>query len=468
VRFLIVICLTLLTLPVVAQGTPESVASVQLRAWLSAFNSSDPQVLRSFVQQHYPSRLPLVGADEEFRQQTGGFTLQSVDASSESDKVTGIVKERNSGNLATILIEVEPSEPFNIKTVLIRLMPRTEASTAPHLSQAELIRTIGATIRNEAVSGQFSGAVLLAKNGIPLLTDSGGLADRSRNLPNTVDTKFRIGSMDKMFTAVAVLQLVQAGTLHLSDPVGKFLTDYPNKALASKVTIHHLLTHTGGTGDIFGPEFQEHSRELKTIGDYVRLYGSRPLSFVPGQQYEYSNYGFILLGAIIEKASGEDYYTYVKKHVFIPAGMTSTGFEPEHVIADQVSIGYMHRQTDFASIPNTDTLPYRGTSAGGGYSTVGDLLRFADSLQAGKLLSHENVQLLTTAKVNMPTDHYAYGFEVRNINGSQCFGHDGGAPGMNGDLQICPATGFVVVTLENIDPPAAYRLTEFITSRLPQ
>src|SRR5690349_9914535 len=116
-----------------------------------------------------------------------------------------------------------------------------------------------------------------------------------------------MGSMNKMFTATAILQLVQAGKIKLDDPLGKYLPDYPNKDVATKVTIHHLLTHTGGTGDIFGPEYQAHRLELKTLQDYVKLYGSRGLAFEPGSKWEYSNYGFILLGVIIERISGVDY-----------------------------------------------------------------------------------------------------------------------------------------------------------------
>ena len=117
--------------------------------------------------------------------------------------------------------------------------------------------------------------------------------------------------MNKMFTAVATLQLVEAGKLALDDPIGKYLPDYPNKEVASKVTVRHLLTHTGGTGDIFGPEFEQHRLKLREHRDYVKLYGARGLTHEPGARFEYSNYGFVLLGALIEKVSGESYYDYV-------------------------------------------------------------------------------------------------------------------------------------------------------------
>src|SRR5207245_1733128 len=152
------------------------------------------------------------------------------------------------------------------------------------------------------------------------------------------------GSMNKMFTAVAVLQLAQAGKIKLTDPIGKYLTDYPNKDLASKVTIHHLLTHTGGTGDIFGPEFEAHRLELKTLQDYVKLYGKRDLQFDPGTKWEYSNYGFLLLGVLIEKVSGKSYYDFVAENIYKVAGMTNSGSEPESVEVANRSKGYMRDQ----------------------------------------------------------------------------------------------------------------------------
>ena len=166
------------------------------------------------------------------------------------------------------------------------------------------------------------------------------MADRERKVPNTLTTRFRIGSMNKMFTAVAILQLAQAGKLKLDDPFGKYLTDYPNKELASKVTLHQLLTHTGGTGDIFGPDFDTHRTELKTLQDYVKLYGNRGPEFPPGSKWVYSNYGFILLGLVVEKVSGQNYYDYVNTHIYDVAGMNNSGSEPEDKMVTNRSVGY--------------------------------------------------------------------------------------------------------------------------------
>jgi CubicO group peptidase (beta-lactamase class C family) len=273
--------------------------------------------------------------------------------------------------------------------------------------------------------------------------------------------------MNKMFTAVATLQLVQDGKLDLKAPLGKYLTDYPNKEVASKVTIEQLLTHMGGTGDIFGPEFDQKRLELKTLQDYVTLYGNRAPEYEPGSRWQYSNYGFLLLGVLIEKISGQSYYDYVRDHIYKPAGMTGSGSEPEQVAVSDRSVGYT-RFNASGLRPNTDTLPYRGSSAGGGYSTVEDLLRFAIALQSHKLLNAQYTDMLTAGKVDTPRGRYAFGFQDMMINGMRCFGHGGGAPGMNGELRICPGLGYVIAVLANMDPPAASRVTDFINNRLPE
>jgi CubicO group peptidase (beta-lactamase class C family) len=293
------------------------------------------------------------------------------------------------------------------------------------------------------------------------------MADRERKVANTLDTKFRIGSMNKMFTATSILQLVQAGKIKLTDPLGKYLTDYPNKDVASKVTIHHLLTHTGGTGDIFGPDFTAHRLELRTLNDYVGLYGARALRFEPGSRWEYSNYGMLLLGVVIERVSGQSYYDYVEQHVFRPAGMTHSGLLPEDQAVPDRSMGYMRQNGTWA--PNTNTLPYRGTSAGGGYSSVSDLVAFAEALINNKLLNAEYTSMLITGKVDVAEGRkYAYGFEDGRVNGDGAVGHGGGAPGMNGDLRIYPRSGYVIAVLSNLDPPAASQITSFVDPRLPR
>jgi D-alanyl-D-alanine carboxypeptidase len=345
------------------------------------------------------------------------------------------------------------------------------------MNESGLISNLRTKLEQESASDFFSGAVLFAKHGKTTFAQAYGLADREHRISNTLQTRFRIGSINKMFTAVAILKLVQAGKRGLDEFLGKYVTDYPNKDVASKVKIEQLLIHTGGTGDIFGPEFDVHRLELRTLQDFVKLHENRELRFEPDSRWEYSNYGYILMGGVIEKVSGQNYYDYVHEHVYEPAGMSSTGSEPEDEQVPDRSVGYTtaagttlrpstgtlpHRR------PNTDSLPCRGSSAGGGYSTVEDLFSFANALQGNKLLSAEYTELLTTGKIETTHGtHYGYGCEHRTINGVRCFGHGGGAVGMNGDLAILPGIGYVVVVLANLDPPAAASISDFIMQGLP-
>jgi CubicO group peptidase (beta-lactamase class C family) len=448
---------------------PDTPAGRQLAAWLDVFNRGDRAAYHDFLEKHYPSGVQRADGAMAFRDMTGGFDLRKLEAST-PDTQSALVQERSSDQFARLTVEVESAEPHNIVGIAFMAVPRPPEFPLPHLSASELIATVRTKLEQEAAAGRFAGAVLIARNDKPVLAAAYGLSDRERKTPNELKTRFRIGSMNKMFTATAILQLVQAGKLGLDDPLGKYLTDYPNTDVATKVTIYHLLTHTGGTGDIFGPEFQAHRLELRTLDDYVKLYGSRPLRFEPGSKWEYSNYGFILLGAVIEKTSGQSYYDYVRDHVFKPAGMTATGSEPEDQTVGNRSVGYT-RMGAGEEHPNTETLPYRGTSAGGGYSTVEDLLKFANALEGHTLLDPRYTEMLTTGKVDTPGGggaRYAFGFQDDTINGIRCFGHGGGAPGMNGELEICPGAGYVVAVLANMDPPAASRISQFITNRLPE
>src|SRR5256714_7536175 len=173
---------------------------------------------------------------------------------------------------------------------------------------------------------KLSGVVLVAKDGVTIASKAAGVANKATNAPIDVNTKFNLGSMNKMFTAVAVAQLAQAGKLSFTDTVGKHLPDYPNKDVANKVTIHHLLTHTSGMGMYWGEKFKEQREKLTTVAAHLPLFVTDPLSVPPGEKFQYSNSGYMLLGAIIEKVSGEDYYSYVAEHIYKPAGMSNTGF----------------------------------------------------------------------------------------------------------------------------------------------
>lgn len=444
---------------------PDTHAANQAKGWLDAFNTGDGAKYKEFVTKNFPSRLQNADRDAGFRDTTGGFELRKVEESTPV-KFVALVQERLSDQFARLTVEVEPEGQHQITRLSLNAIARPPDFAIARLSDPELITALRKKLDDDVAAGRFSGAALVARNGKAVFAQAYGLADREKKIPNTLKTRFRIGSMNKMFTAVATLQLVQSGKLDLKAPIGKYLTDYPNQDVAAKVTIEQLLSHQGGTGDIFGPEFDKRRLKLKSLHDYVTLYGNRAPQFEPGSRWQYSNYGFLLLGVLIEKVSGQSYYDYVRDHVFKPAGMTATASEPEDQVVSERSVGYTKFLGDGWK-PNNETLPYRGTSAGGGYSTVEDLLRFATALQTHKLLDAQHTELLTTGKVDAGRGKYAFGFQDDVTDGTRCFGHGGGAPGMNGALQICPGPGYVIAVLANMDPPSASRVADFIRNRLP-
>jgi hypothetical protein len=306
-------------------GTP---AARQWAAWLEVFNRGNREAYSEFLQKNFPSRVQRLDQHMDLRQRTGGFDVRKVETSTATEFVA-LVQERSSDQFVRLTLEVEATEPHHIIRMELQAIPAPAEFAPVHISEKELIVALRKKLEEETAADRFFGVALIAKNGKPVFAQAYGLADREHKTPNTLTTRFRIGSMNKMFTAVAILQPVQTGKLDLNGSLGKYLTDYPNKDVAAKVNISELLMHTGGTGDIFGPEFEAHRLELRSLQDYVKLYGNRAPTFEPGSRWEYSNYGFILLGVVIEKVSGESYYDYVREHIYMPAGMTSTGSEPE-------------------------------------------------------------------------------------------------------------------------------------------
>lgn len=335
-------------------------------------------------------------------------------------------------------------------------------ATSGNLAEDGLNKELSAFLEKAAATDEFSGAVLVAKNGQPIFSKAYGLASKDANSPNSLETKFNLGSMNKMFTAVAVAQLAERGKLSFDDPISKHLPDYPNKAIAGRVTIHQLLTHTSGMGNYQNDKFFAELDHVRTVADLLPLFVDEPLAFEPGAKWQYSNAGYVVLGAIIEKVSGQDYFTYVKEHIFKPAGMSNTDSYEKTAHVPDLAIGYTRMDSSGQAAPaaprreNTPTRPARGSPAGGGYSTAGDLLKFVTALQDFKLLNKKLTEIVTTGKVEVggPVGKYAYGFGDKIFNGKHIVGHNGGAPGIAANLDIFPELGYVSIILSNYDPPA--------------
>ncbi len=318
----------------------------------------------------------------------------------------------------------------------------------------KIVENTTAYLENLDAQDKFSGTVLIAKDGVPILKKAYGLANRSFNVPNKIDTKFNLGSMNKMFTGVAILQLVEQGKLALDDKIIKHVPDYSNKEIASKVTIHQLLTHTSSMGLYWTDEYFKTSKDLfKDVEDYLPLFVDEPLQFEPGSKFSYSNSGYMVLGLIIEKVTEQSYFDYVMENIYKPAGMINTdAYELDYVVPN-LAVGYTQHGAKEGTLRNNIYIHVcKGGPAGGGYSTVEDLLSFSNALIGNKLLTPEYTELAIKGKVRRSENvMYAYGIQDRKENNHRIIGHGGGFPGISSKLDIYKDLGYTVIVMSNFD-----------------
>lgn len=455
-RTVLALILFLAATPLAAQPVlPDTNAGRAAALWLKIMDGDDSLIERYNTAYH---RTLDPNEVETFRALNGGgYTLDAIEQN-EPNKVVIVLVERDTGDRVRRTFALDPADPTRALDFGSKKLP------AQRLSQPAALSALTERGDHLAAKDFFSGGVLVAQDGKIVLEKMWGKADRAAGTSITRNTRFRMGSMNKMFTAVAALQLVAQGKLSLDGTVGQYLPDYPNKEIAAKVTIRHLLTHSGGTGDFFGPDFEKHRLTLlKNNADYVAFFGPRAPLFTPGSERRYSNYGMILLGHIVQTVSGEDYYAYIDRHIFAPAGMTRSGSLPENQTVPDRATGYMRQKGGWVS--NTDTLPWRASAAGGGYSTLEDMLKFARALESGKLLSKDLLAQATTAQIK--ENWYGFGFGLGGEDAARWYGHGGGAPGMNGDLRVYSKLGRVVVAFSNLDPPTAGAMMEYYERRMP-
>jgi len=351
-------------------------------------------------------------------------------------------------SMALMLDDASPARILGV-----RLSPAKDPDAPTRRpSDADLVAQLKGYVERMAARDVFSGAVLLAKKGVPLYQAAFGEANKDFGVKNTLDTKFNLGSMNKMFTAVSVMQLVEAGKLSLDDTLGKFLpAGAMRPEVLSKVRVKHLLSHTSGLGSYFTDEWDRQSRALyRSVDDWMPLIKNDSLRFEPGTRWSYSNTGMLVLGKVIEKASGQDYFEYVREHVTRPAGMTNTDAYELDRVNRNLAVGYEQEGRD-ANGPiyrnNIFQHVIRGGPAGGGYSTVGDLTRFAEALKAGKLVSAASVRMLTTPKPELNSPEYGFGFVVDE--GGRIVGHSGGFNGINSQLDIYVGEDYTLAVMSN-------------------
>ncbi len=425
-------------------------ATSRLHEYVKAFNSGSGDRMREFFMAHYAeSALRETPVDGRLVRYSTSFSrLQSF-------TIKKIVAERayetfalaKAGNGEDFLLRaaVEKDSPHKLLFIFVEPVddPKNIIIPDPKADDKALAAAVGAYLDAQTKADEFSGVVLIAKDFEVLFHEAYGYADREKKVPNRQDTKFNLGSINKSFTRAAILKLEKEGRLGLDDPVQKFLPDYPNRRAAEKVTIRQLLDMTSGIGDFFGPRYDATPKnKIRSIRDYLPLFADLPLEFEPGTRNRYSNGGYIVLGAILEKVTGTDYYAYVRENIFKPCGMSDTdSYEVDKGVSN-LALGYTRRgQPGGKRVLNRQTLPGRGSSAGGGYSTAEDLMKY--------------VQALSTGRIFLP--------DIANGMGIA-----GGAPGINSAVEWDRRKGYLVIVLTNFDPPTAGAAARRIVSWLPE
>jgi CubicO group peptidase (beta-lactamase class C family) len=289
----------------------------------------------------------------------------------------------------------------------------------------------------------FMGTMLAARDGKIVFSKGYGFADLEWKIPNSPDTKFRLGSVSKQFAAASILLLEEQGKLSVDDPVKRYVTDAPGAW--DKITIFHLLTHTSGIPNFTSfPEYSDLKPFPATAAKLIARLQTRPLDFQPGEAWNYSNSGYIVLTYIVEKVSGAAYPEFLRRNIFDPLGMHDSGYDSNAAILPQRASGYTFNGGRYRNAGYIDMTVPQG--AGGLYSTTGDLLKWEQALYGGKLLQPAYLAKMTTPF----KDNYAFGVEVQTLNGRKIIEHGGAIDGFGTDLAYFPDEKLAVVVLENV------------------
>lgn len=381
------------------------------------------------------------------------------------------IKGHRTGQLAVLVLAADPAHPDTLaQAALFPVDDPTLYAAWPKgpASHAEIAGLTRGTLDQLVRTTDFSGCLAVVDGAETVFDECRGIADRNSGTPIDHDTRFHIGSMDKMFTAVAVAQLVESGKLSWDATLARLVPEYPDHESANKITVWQLLHHTAGLGDVFVPEFFQNREKFVNPADYLDLIARQKKVGEPGGDWSYSNAGYILLGRIVEKVSGENYFDYIQRHVFAPAGMAASGFDAQEDVTPKLATGYFHDgifSTDWKA--NWMTLPFKGSPAGGGYSTNADLLRFAKALRDAKLVKRDTLNKMFDGEVPAGPGGYAAGFGDRESHGRHIRGHAGGAPGMDANLaMVWETNAAVAITSNEGDSQTAMMLAETIADLL--
>ncbi len=464
-----------------AAEPPPELLRQRAEAFAAAIRAPQGEALANFVRDHLETRLSREGLVDRLvanlragLAELGAVEEHRVRLLPDGRTVFVYCRHTKAGSWQNYQFMVLPDDGYRLQLVFRAIA--LEPADPPHAPLGSPEATTYLTRRQEVLEREqpFSGIALVRQRGKETYRWINGLADAPAKLPVTREHRFSMASGSKMFTAVAILQLAQAGKLKLSDSLAQYLPDFPNQDFARRATLHQLLTHTAGAGNYWDESYEKAWHTITQLRQMVPFVLPHLAAEAPSE-FTYSNSGYVLLGLVIEAVSGKSFYDYMAQQIFAPAGMTATGYplraESTHLV--NTYLPEMEAGAVKLGVYRPSQLGARGTSAGGASTTVDDLLRFTDALTQGKLLDPAHLALLTHAHISQgpPGSDYGYGTIVETKNGVRSFGHGGMAPGVQFEFKIYPQLDTVLVVMSNYDtiagPELATTLDGLIRQRGP-
>ena len=443
---------------------PAGIKGEQIEAVITTVNADDPDRVREFMEKHCTERFrnfaPMDQHIDVFLnlfQETGGMDFHSIRTyvPERKGETVVILKDRNFGSWRAFVMSLDEKNDSLISGLNFAIARTPSNIKEPTLNEGQFLQNIKDMMEELIKKNVFSGTLLIAKGDKILMTSVGGEASIRFHVPNNIDTKFNLGSMNKMFTATSIMQLVEKGPLSLDDPISKYVDkSWLPEEVTSKITIHHLLTHTSGLGSYFNETYIKGSRELfRLVDDFKPLVNGEKPAFEPGKRFQYSNTGMLLLGVVIESVTGGSYFDYIRKNIYEPSGMTdSDSYEMDYPV-ENLAIGYSRdRNSLYGWQNNLYKHVIKGGPAGGGFSTVKDLHRFARAIQTGKLVSQESLDKMWK---DYAGGYYGYGFSVEEGRNGKVVGHGGGFDGINSNIDIYLDKGYIVAVMSNYNNGAS-------------
>lgn len=439
-----------------AVALPDSPVGKAFAAMLQAIETGEHEkYIRTYFAERLFERFTMQDHLDFFGQMQrmhGGFAVtdKSIKQATEYEFVA-VVKSKNRDAWRRFELAVAPEPPHKLVSLGVDMAEEPSGEPPlPAMTGTQILEYVQQDLTQRAENDAFSGAILIAQNGQPLLQQAYGMASKEFSVPNKIDTKFNIGSINKSFTQMAIAQLLEAGKIALDDPLSKYRPDFP-KQIAEKVTIWHLLTMRSGMGSYWNDEWQAKWATIKTVEDLISIIKKVPLDFEPGTRRQYSNSGYVVLGAIIEKVTGQSYYDYIRERVYQPAGMHNTDAYELDQIVPNLARGYTQNRSKKpykAKVLQNNLFLHsvKGSPAGGGFSTLGDLNRYIEALKNNTLAGEKYTNLALGR------------FEDDGSGESRPsgIGIAGGAPvGINAALEADFESGYTVIVLSNYDPPGA-------------